>query len=76
MKIISKLDSAMIHRFDASDAGLTGDQVVASPIPIWVRQHSSVIIDHKLFAMVILSFSLIQEWRLSVSGERMCANTG
>ena len=33
-------------------------------------------IDHKINSMVILSFSLIQEGQLSVSGERMRTNTG
>ena len=32
--------------------------------------------DHKIFSTVILSFLLIQERQLSVSGERMCTNTG
>ena len=36
------------------------------------RQHSFVEIDHEIFSMVILSLPLIQEWQLSVSGERMC----
>ena len=36
------------------------------------RQHSFVEIDHEIFSTVILSLSLIQEGRLSVSGERMC----
>ena len=36
------------------------------------RQHSFVEIDHKIFSTVILSLPLIQEGRLSVSGERMC----
>ena len=35
-------------------------------------QHSFVETDHKIFSMVILSFLLIQEGQLSVSGERMC----
>ena len=29
-------------------------------------------IDHEIISMVILSFPLIQEGQLSVSGERMC----
>ena len=33
-------------------------------------------IDHEIFYTVILSLPLIQEGQLSVSGERMCANTG
>ena len=37
------------------------------------RQHSLVEIDHEIFSTVILSFPLIQEGQLSVSGERMCA---
>ena len=36
------------------------------------RQHSFVEIDHEIFSTFILSFSLIQEGQLSVSGERMC----
>ena len=36
------------------------------------RQHSVVEIDHEIFSTVILSFPLIQEGQLSVSGERMC----
>ena len=36
------------------------------------RQHSFVEIDHEIFSTVILSFPLIQEGQLSVSGERMC----
>ena len=36
------------------------------------QQHSFVEIDHEIFSMVILSFPLIQEGQLSVSGERMC----
>ena len=36
------------------------------------RQYSFVEIDHEIFSMVILFLPLIQEGRLSVSGERMC----
>ena len=36
------------------------------------RQHSFVEIDHEIFSTVILSLPLIQEWQLSVSGERTC----
>ena len=36
------------------------------------RQHSFVEIDREIFSTVILSFPLIQERQLSVSGERMC----
>ena len=36
------------------------------------RQHSFVEIDHEIFSTVILSFPLVQEWQLSVTGERMC----
>ena len=36
------------------------------------RQHSFMEIDHEIFSMVILSLQLIQEGKLSVSGERMC----
>ena len=40
------------------------------------RQHSFVEIDHEIFSTVILSLPLIQEGQLSVSGKRMCNNTG
>ena len=40
------------------------------------RQHSFMEIDHEIFSTVILSLQLIQEGQLSVSGERMCTNTG
>ena len=36
------------------------------------RQHSFMEIDREIFSMVILSFPLIQEGQLSVSGEIMC----
>ena len=49
------------------------DQEVAGSIPPG-RQHSFVEIDNEILSMVILSLPLIQEGRLSVSGERMeCA---
>ena len=32
--------------------------------------------DHEIFSSVILYLPLIQEGHLSVSGERMCTNTG
>ena len=35
-------------------------------------KHSLMEIDHEIFSTVILSLLLIQEWQLSVSGERMC----
>ena len=41
-----------------------------------IRQHSFVEIDHEIFAKVILSLSLFLERQLSVSGDRMCTNTG
>ena len=37
-----------------------------------VRQHSFVEIGHEIISMAILSVPLIQEWQLSVTGERMC----
>ena len=49
------------------DARLTGDQEVAGPNP-----SSFVEIDHEIFSSVILSLPLMQEGRLSASGERMC----
>ena len=36
------------------------------------RQHSFMEIDREIFSAVFLSFLLIQEGQLSVSGERMC----
>ena len=42
----------------------------------WIRQHSFLEIDYEIFSMVILSLPLIPEGQLSVSGERMCTNTG
>ena len=53
------------------DARPTGDQEVAGSIPP-DRQHSFVEIGHEIISTVILSLPLIQEWQLSVSGERMC----
>ena len=53
----------------------TGDQEVAGPTPAG-GQHSFVDIDYALFSTVIFSHLLIQEGQLSVSGERMCTNTG
>ena len=35
-------------------------------------QHSFVEIDHEIISTVILSFPLIQEGQLSVTGERIC----
>ena len=40
------------------------------------RQHSFVEIAHEIFPNVILSLPLIQDGQLSVSGERMCTNSG
>ena len=50
----------------------TGDQEVAGSTPIEVGNILFVEIDHEIFSTVILSFPLIQEGQLSVSGERMC----
>ena len=36
------------------------------------RQHSFMEIDREIFSAVFLSFLLIQEGQLSVSGQRMC----
>ena len=44
--------------------------------PRRARQHSLVEIDHEIFSTFILSFPLIQEGQLSISGERMCSSTG
>ena len=49
------------------DARSTGDQEVAGLTPA-----GSATIFHEIFSMVILSFPLIQEGQLSVSGDRMC----
>ena len=53
----------------------TSDQEVAGSIPRRVKEHSFMMIGHKIFSTVIVSFPLIQKW-LSVSGERMCTSTG
>ena len=45
----------------------TGDQEVAGSTPAEVGNT-----DHEIFSLVILSLPLIQEGKLSVSGERMC----
>ena len=37
---------------------------------------SGNILDHEIVSTVILSFPLIQEGHLSVSGKGMCTNTG
>ena len=59
------------------DARLTGDQEHSSSIPTGSGNIDSFVeIDHEIFSMVILSVWLIQEGQLSVSGERMCTNTG
>ena len=42
----------------------------------WVRQHSFIQIDNKIFSTVIFSLLLFQEGQLSVSGERICTSTG
>ena len=44
--------------------------------PFLVWQHSFEEIDHEIFSMVILTLPRIQEGQLSVSGKRMCNNTG
>ena len=49
----------------------TGDQEVAG-LTLAGRLHSFLEIDREIFSLVILSFLLIQEGQLSVSGERMC----
>ena len=36
------------------------------------RRHSFMEIDLDIFSMIILSFPMIQEEKLSFSGERMC----
>ena len=41
-----------------------------------VQLHSFLEIDHEIFSTVILSHLLPQEGQLSVSGNRMCTNTG
>ena len=52
------------------DARPTGDQEVAGSTPPGL-QHSFVENDHEIFSIGILSFPLIQEGHLSISGERM-----
>ena len=50
----------------------TGYQEVEGSIPA----RSFVKADHEIFSPVILSLPLIQEGKLSVSGEGMCKCTG
>ena len=54
------------------DARLTGDQEVAGSTPCRVGNNPSWRFDYEIFSTVILSLPLIQEGKLSVSGERMC----
>ena len=49
----------------------TGDQEVGFDL-CRGRQHSFLEINHEIFSTAILSFPLIQEGQLSVSGRRMC----
>ena len=70
------LTIAMLASVVQLDAHLTGDQEVAGIQPPLDQQHSFVEIDPAIFSTVILSHSLIQEGQLSVSGKRMCTNTG
>ena len=52
------------------DAHPTGDQeVVGSTLAVLATFFRG---DHEIFSTVILSFPLIQEGQLSVSGERVC----
>ena len=60
---------ASVAQLDASSDWRPGGRVFN---PRRGRQHSLVEIDHEIFSTVILSFPLIQEGQLSVSGERMC----
>ena len=50
----------------------TGDQEVAGSTSAEAGNILFVEIDHEIFSTVILSFPLIQEGQLLVSGERMC----
>ena len=50
----------------------TGDQEVAGSTPAEVGNIISWRFDHEIFSTVILSFPLIEEGHLSVSGEKMC----
>ena len=58
------------------DVHPAGDQEVPGLIPARSCNIFFVEIDHEIFSMVILSYSLIQEGQLSVSGERKCTSTG
>ena len=53
----------------------TGDQEVVGFIPAESCNTLSLS-EHEIVSMVILSFLLIQEGQLSVSGERVCTSTG
>ena len=52
------------------DGPLTGDQEVTDLTLVWLATFFMEI-DPEIFYTVTLSLSLIQEWQLSVSGERM-----
>ena len=54
------------------DARPTGVQEVPGSTPAEVDNILSWRFDHEIFSTVILSFLLIQEGQLSISGERMC----
>ena len=71
MSRFKKQDSSRSASVAQLDARPTGDQEVSgSTPPDW--QLFFIENDHKIFSTVILSFPLIQEGQLSVSGERMC----
>ena len=59
-----------------SEAHPTGDQEVVGSIPARSCQQSFVEIDHEIISAFILPFLLIREGQLTVSGKRMCTNTG
>ena len=59
-----------------SDARLTGDQEVMGLIPARSGNIFLMEIEHEIFSMGILSFLLIQEEQMSVSGQRRCTSTG
>ena len=50
-----------------------GDQEVAGLIP---SESGNILLYRLIMKYFLQSLPLIQEWQLSVSGERLCTNTG
>ena len=70
------LSHSLVASLSGSDACPIGNQEVWKFDPRRGWQHSFLEADHEIFSVVILSFLLIQEGQLLVSGERMCTSSG